>query len=530
MRARTAFALVLALTLAVRIVTALVVTSPGIGDPGYYDDVARAIGRGEGLTSRCLWNLLHLPEALPMPGCAYWGPGVPAIAGSAYALFGPDLRCAQAAMILVSLALSGVALALARRLVEGVGAQAMAGVLIAFHLQIAYFSVTVDTPVPFALFANLCLLPLGLAHAGWAPGFVLAVPGAVAAQLTRADGLLLPLTVFAFALVALARRRIGARTLVAAAAVYGLLVAPWLYRNALAFGTPFPSSALEGIALSEYSDLFKVHTRPTFARFLADGPVKILSDRAAILFHNLETIAFAENKFLFLLALLALPSLARTPLVLPYLAYFAALFFAMSFAFAYQSRFGSLLHSVPALFPLFVAAAVRGSQVGVERVSAWPRGSARRLARTTLAIAPALIALYSALQVVPSVIASGPLAKTYGEFADARTSLREWWDRPGVGGAGVAVMSNDSLDVVTMLGCPVVQEPRDPGLDTVFELAARYRLRYLIVFRSERWSVRSWDQPRYAHAAGELVRVGERPGALSYLRLNGFVIYEFRLR
>lgn len=530
MRARTSFALVLALTLAVRVVIALVITSPGIGDPGYYDDVARAIGRGEGVVSRCLWNLLHLPRELPMPGCGYWGPGVPAIAGSAYALAGPDLRAAQAAMILVSLALSAVALALARCLVEGVAAQSMVGVLIAFHLQIAYFSVTVDTPVPFALFANLCLLPLGLAHAGWAPGFVLAVPGAVAAQLTRADGLLLPLTVFAFAAVACVRRRIGARTLIAAAALYALLIAPWLSRNVQAFGTPFPSSVVEGIALSEYSDLFKVHTRPTLARFLAGGPVKILRERSAVLFHNLETIAFAENKFLFALALIALPSLWRMPLVLPYLVYFAALFLAMSFAFAYQSRSGSLLHSVPALFPLFVAAAVRGAQVGVERVSAWPKGPQRRLARTALAISPALVALYSALQVLPSVLSGGPLARTYGQFADARASLRVWWDQPGVGGPDVRVMSNDSLDIVTMLGCPVVQEPRDPGLDTVFELAARYRLRYLIVVRAQRWSVRAWDQPRYEHTAGALVRVAQRPAELSFLEMKGFVIFEFRLR
>lgn len=519
----------LVVTLGVRLVAMGHVDAAGIGDPNYYDDVAQAFARGEGLTSRCVWNLLALPADLPAPGCGYWGPGVPLVAGLAYRACGTALACAQGAMIALALVLAGFALALASRFALRPGSQLALGLLLAFHLQLTFFSVTVDTPIPFAVAVNACLLPLALAHAGWPPGFYLALPGALAAQLTRADGMLLPVLVFLFASGAWWRGRLSGRALVMLLAVYLAGFGVWLGRNAHAFGTPFPSSMAEGLFLADYSDLFRTHTRPTLARFLALGPQRILADKADALFDNLKTLAFGENKLILACAVLGFPALRRNPLAAPFLAYLASLGLAMTLAFNHQSKFGSLLHSLPSLFPFLGIAALVGVEQGLVRVATWKPGRHRFLARTLLGLAPFLLVMYCALQLVPSLFDPRGIGRPFRELAAVRRNLQEWWSRPGVGGPDVRVMSNDALDLLGMLPALVVQEPRDPGTEAVFELAARYRLKYFVVFRIPRYKSGIWDQPRYAHAKGELVQVGNLPAHLTEVELDGITLYEFRL-
>lgn len=525
---RLALFVALIATLAVKLIAMLPVDAAGLGDPNYYEDIAQSFARGEGLTSRCAWNLMHLPDTLPAPGCAYWGPGVPLIAGLAHTLFGPSVRAAQGAMIALSMLLAALAVLLASRALTSPAGPVFAGLLIAFHLQLTFFAVTVDTPVPFAVAANLALLPLASAHAGWAPGYFLALPGALAAQLTRADGLLLPALVFGFALAGWWRGRLSARALVLMLALYVAGWSVWLVRNERAFGTPFPSSMAEGVLLRDYSDLFRIHSRPSLARFLELGPAKIISERFEVLIDNLGTALFAENLLLVACAALALPALVRDPRAAPFLAYLVALIAAMTLAFPQQSRFGSLLHSLPALFPFLVVSALLGIERGLARIAEWPKGRGRWLARTLFTLAPALLVVYSGIQVLGGALSEQHgLATPFRELAGVRRTLQAWWARPGVGGPDVRLMSNDSLDLLGMLPAPVVQEPRDPGVDAVFELAARYRLRYFVVFRIPRYKTGAWDRPEYTHALGRLLFRENLPATLAQIQLDGIAIYEF---
>lgn len=519
----------LAVTLAVRVLAAGVVEHQGIGDPNYYEDVARAFARGEGLTSRCVWNLLVLPADLPAPGCAYWGPGVPLAIGSAYALFGISSGVAQVTMVLLSLVFAVLALLVCVLFTRTRSSPLVLGLLLAFHLQLSYFSVTTDTPIPFALAVNASLLPLAHAHAGWSPGFFLALPGALAAQLTRADGLLLPGLVFLFAALATWRGRFSRRAFVLLAVLYLAGWGGWLARNRAAFGTPFPSSMVEGLALNDYSDLFLIYQRPSFARLMALGPRRILADKIGGLFDNLRIIFDAQNPLLLALGACALPTLWRDPRARPYLAYLVALVLAMTFAFNHQSRFGSLMHSLPALLPFLGAAALLGREEVLSRIELWQPGRSRFRARALVTLLPWLVVLYTALTTLAGYSSPSGMGHPYQQLRQVRASLRAWWQKPGVGGADVRVMSNDSLDLVNLLPATVVQEPRDPGLDAVFELAARYRLKYLVVFRLQRFTSRPWDQPRYTHARGELVHVGDVPAQLTELDLSGIALYEFRL-
>jgi hypothetical protein len=515
---------VLTAALAVRVALARHIAHPGLGDANYYQDVALACARGEGLTSRCLWNLTWLPPDLVHPACRYWGPGVPLILAAAYRVLGPDVRAGQAAMMLLALALTATGLAVARRLGLAPARQVAAGFLLAFHTQLAYFSVTLDTPIPFAVFANLCLLPLGLAHAGWAPGFALAVPGALAAQLTRADGVLLPLVVLGFAALAVRRGALTGRGLVLVLGLYLAGWVPWLARNQVVFGTPFPSSVADAVALGEYSDLFRVHARPSLAAYLEQGVARIAKDKLAGVAATVETVGLGENKLILAFFPFALISLARQPVAAPYIVYLAALLVAMSVAFNLQSRSGSLLHSLPALFPFLFA----GSLAGLERVCGWfPRRTGRALA----VAGPWLLVLYSALLLAGGLLGSGGVPALGRDARELSGALGRWWRTPGVGGPDVRLMSNDSLDLVGMLPdpVPVVQEPRDPGDAVVFDVAQRYGVRYLVhfVFAGGRYTVRAWDRERHEHAGVVLRRVAELPVLCPTTRLVGVRILRF---
>lgn len=526
---RGALLAALVAALAVRLLALSAIDAAGLGDPNYYEDVGQALARGEGLTSRCVWNLLHLPAALPGPGCGYWGPGVPAVSGLAHALGGPSVRAPQVAILILSLGLSGLAVWLATWFLRDASALTFCGLLMAFHLQITFFAVTVDTPIPFAVAANLCLMPLALAHRGWTPGFFLALPGALAAQLTRADGLLLPVLVFAFAALAWRRNRVTARVLALMVVVYLGGYHVWLVHNLHAFGTPFPSSMAEGVLLADYSDLFRIHTRPSLARLIALGPARLVADKLGGLVESVSTLVFGENKLLLFCAALGFPALAAEPLAAPFLAYFVSLVLALSLLFTHQSRFGSLLHSLPALFPFLVVSALFGLERTRERAATWPPGRRRYLVRTLATLGPGLLLMFSALQVVPALVSPAGVRRPFRELGEVRATVASWWSQPGVGGPDVRLMSNDSLDLLGMVPAPIVQEPRDPGTAAVFELARRYRLRYFVVFRIPRYKTGEWNQPRYTDPGGELVHVADLPAKLGEIELDGIAIYEFRL-
>ncbi|MBI4860431.1 MAG: hypothetical protein HY815_09240 [Candidatus Riflebacteria bacterium] len=528
-----ALALVLTVACAVRLALAAHITGPGIGDAYYYDDVAHACARGEGLTSRCLWNLVQLPRSIPYPACGYWGPGVPALLAGAYALLGPSPMAGKALMMVLALALVALGLFIARRVTDQRRLVVAAGLALALHLQLCYFSVTLDTPVPFALFVNLCLVPLALCHCGALPpatGLMLALPGALAAQLTRADGLLMPIVLFGFAAVHLGRGTVSRRWFVLLVVIYLGAWSVWLHRNQVAFGTPFPSSIAESIAIRDYSELFKIHTRPSVETYLAQGAARIVSDKVDGLIENVKTLLAVENILLVLFVPFAVPRLLRSSFARPFLVYFVLLASSMSFCFNFQSAHGSLLHSLPALFPFMFAA----SMLGVDRLMSWlsrrPRGTPGRwLGRTLLGPAPWLIVLYTALHGLGGLSPDGAVRRASLETARLQAQLASWRRSCSGCAPGSPFMSNDSLTLVGLLGACVVQEPRDPGLDAVFELAARYRIGHLVIFGNDRLGVRPWDGETYRHPTGVLRRVKELAIDCPTLGHRGVTIFHFEI-
>jgi len=501
---------------------------PGIGDPNYYDDVARSLARDEGLKSRCLWNLTSLPPELPYPACGYWGPVLPVLLGVAYRLFGIELRVGQALMVVLALLLCLVGDRVTRLFLKKNTLIVAAGGLLAFHLPMCYFSATLDTPVPFALFANLCLWPLTLAHTGFIPGFFLAIPGALASQLTRADGILLPILVFGFAVRSWRRGDLSNRALALLVMVYLAAWSPWLIRNQIAFSTPFPSSVTQSMALREYSDLFRINTRPSLATFLQRDPGEIVRERIQACISNIRTLMFGENMIPVFLFLIALPTLISNPFAAPFLWYSLLLFLAMSLAFGLQSENGSFMHSVPALYPFLFAGAMEGIDSIFRRVQPGPGPSLfRRVGRTLEGMAPWLLVLFFAVHSSAGFLFPGPFRVAFDELDKVHGTLEEWRTQQEGKDRDWPLMSNDSLALVGLLGNPVIQEPRDPGDDCVFDLARRYRVEYLVLFENVRTMVRPWDRPSYSRGRSSLHRDRRFPLNCPVLGLSGIVIYRF---
>jgi hypothetical protein len=515
---------VLAIALFSRVLFALAITWPGIGDPLYYDDVAHALAEGRGLESRCTWNLLRLPATLPGPACAYWGPGASAIAACGYAVLGPLLKSAQIAMGLVSLGFSLAGLAVARRLLSRESLVLVAGLLLALDVQVGYFSATPDTPIPFALAVTLTLLALARGLEGTPAGFVLAVPFALAAQLTRADGILLPVLVLALAVRETCRRRLTIPNCLVVFALYAALWTPWLLRQRSAFGTPFPSSLSVSVALHDYSDLFRIKTTPTLSAYLVQGPAKILKDKLDAFAANLGTLVLGVNSALLLFFVVGWRSISQHTLAKVYGLYALALLLAMTFVFNFQSISGSLLHSFVALFPFVLCGALSGLDDICARLEAAPKKTVPwRIGRTVRPLGPWLFVLYTAIHMLNALIPESPIRKACTETRMVSAALVPWRAQL----TGKRAMSNDSLDAVGLLPAAFIQEPRDAGTAVVFELARRYKLHYLVFFHIKRYTVRTWDAPVYADGTARLTRVDEVALNCPTLHLTGVSLYAF---
>ena len=66
--------LLLALSLAVRLLTAWLLRQPGYADAYYYAVGARQLSAGQGFDEPFIWNYLDPPPGVSHPGYLYWMP------------------------------------------------------------------------------------------------------------------------------------------------------------------------------------------------------------------------------------------------------------------------------------------------------------------------------------------------------------------------------------------------------------------------------------------------------------------------
>lgn len=486
---------------------ALQTTTPPVMDSYEYFNGAWLLATGSGLQTPYLWNYLSDVQSLPAPAFTYWMP-LPALLAAPFVwLGGPNgaVPAAQPALWVwgaVPMALLGalvpvIAALIAWKASRRAGLAWLAGGLtLGTGLYLIRWS-NIDSYAPFAAATAgaLCFTALGAASSQrrWA---VAAGIAAALAHLTRADGLLVPLTIALWAMVRVVTGAAGdrgpqtadrsldsqyssrrpedprsatARWLGLFIVSYALALSPWLIRNLWVMGSPLGLGGTRTLWMLSYDELFSLDPdRLTATRYLASDLGVQTSAKLEALLGNLATLWVAQGQVLALPAALGAAWLwRRQPLTQLVMLYGIFALAALSLAFTYPGPRGAFLHSGGALVP-FIGA---GAALGADRLVAW--AAARR--RWSASAGPVLLGGFLVLHLsAGAALAAGrPLADTLTPIA---AYLRA--DALLPAGAGAAVVNPPAFYFHT--GRSAIVIPDGPGADLAAALD-RYGLAYAIV-------------------------------------------------
>ncbi len=484
-----AYVLLFALTLAVRIATALPVQQAGYMDASYALHVAENLAMGRSLTEDILWNYLDQPQGLPHPSNQYWMPLPSLLIAPFFAVLGVSYRAAQIPFVVLSLFLPLFAFYLARRVLGRDDYAWMAAVFTLFSGFYMVYWVSPDNFTPFAVSASLCLYAISRgAESGRRRYFVAAGILAGLSHLSRADGILL-LAVPPIALLVLSRkpeagydlRRISVLTLCVLLG-YLLVMSPWFWRNYVTLGTPYPSAGTKTLWLTNYDELFRFADDLTFSRFLAWGIGPILGSKLFAAGLNLVILSFADSQlFLTPFALVGLWQLRRRIELLPFFVFLGLLYAVMTLAFTFPSTRGSMLHSAVALLPFFSVAAPPGIDAAIRWIARWRKGwqlaqaiSFFRIGSIALAV---IISLYIYAPGFFGAVVQG--ASPLWNQRDAQyPEVARWLDQHARGDD--VVMAIDPPSFYNVSHRRAIMIPTD-GVGAIFDAAARYGAKYMIL-------------------------------------------------
>ena len=407
-------ALVFVVALVIRAWAASLLTFPRPEDVAYYVGVARNLLEGHGLTSDAIWSFQTPPLAFPRPAFEVWLPLPAFLMAVPMAIFGPTFAAAQVESVIVG----SLVCVLAWRLAADVAAFRSlpvgrartlaigAGLTCAAYLPLVLASGQPDSTMPFAALVLLgCLLITrlsrrlsleGVREEGIQAfvrraerlvvrrsrvGLALAVVLGLAAM-TRNEALWLGLT-FVLLEWSNARQaysrfsdRLGAWGIrVIPVAFFAFLVfLPWMLRDWVVFGSPLPGQALTNALSLDGRDIFAWQDRPTLARYLAAGPVKLLELRWTGIVHNLTQVLLFLGVPLSVLGLVGLPAIVRwRPSTLsealpsglttidplrPLVMFSVITFLVSSLVFPVSTTWGTFLHAAAAIHVLLVISAL----------------------------------------------------------------------------------------------------------------------------------------------------------------------------
>ena len=535
------------LSLAVRLIVAVLVSRPGYMDAAYYAAGAVQLAQGGGLNEPFLWHYLDDPATLPHPGFLYWMPLPSLLATPFAALFPGSFFALQLPFVLLSALLPLVAYAVAwqatpvlppRVLVAvsvvegGVRRRAWAaGLLILFSGFFFPYWTLPETFAPFALFGSLALWLAGKRGVENGEGMLDAgrwlLVGLLVglAHLTRADGiLLLPVVILPLLVRPQSRTthhvsrltfdvsrltfdvsrltfHVSRFTLVILG--YLLVVTPWFIRNLGLIGAPLSPAGAKTLWLHTYDDMFCYGCDLSPHSYLAWGWGNILRSKLWALGVNLERF-LAEDCLVFLLpfVLIGLYRLRRcSPFALS-LIYLFLIYLTHSLAFTFPGPRGGFFHaSAPVLPFLFVAGAE-----GLDAVVGWVGRRRRWNLRQAQVV-------FTVAMVVAAVAMSG--YATVGKLSawrDADAAYLEigvWLDEQGVPDSTIVMVGNPP-GFWYHAHRPAVVVP-DGDVETLLMVTDRYGVSYVVLDQNRPASLTEFYIGATSHPRLQLVAVwGER--------------------
>jgi len=467
-------------------------------DTTYYWGVARNLAEGRGLVSDAIWSYATPARDpvtgafgffFPRPAFEIWLP-LPSLLGLVPMLVGGST--AHGMTLPVAAVVGALVPVVAWRMAADVAEERAlvterartlavgAGIVAAVSLPLVLPSAHLDSTNPFALPALLaCLVMVRLLRRpperALDPrliglGLLIGVAG-----LARNEAAWVGV---AWALVAFsALRGRGRGSVIRAVAVPGVIavavMAPWLVRNWLTFGSPLPGQAITNAWAITGNEIFAWQHPATAAEYLALGPAAWLEHRVDGFLHNVLDVLLVPGAPIAVVGLVALPWASRFRALRPLLVLALITFLVTTLVFPVQTRWGTFLHaSVPAAVLLLVA-----GLAGLDEELAWV-GRRRGWTRPVAWLAPLFAVFGALLFMVPGVIAYGSQARgTEAAYVDLGRRMAA----AGVPLDGAApVIANHPIWLAEVHRVPALALPDEPAA-SVLDLARAFGARVVVV-------------------------------------------------
>jgi uncharacterized membrane protein len=268
------------LALVARIGAAALVDYAPYTDPAYYTLVAERLATGHGFSVPVIWSFLEVgsrlpnPALLPVPSNGHWMPLTSIVAAAFMAVLGPTWRAGQVPMVLLSTLLVPLTYQVGWELWRRRSVALLGGILAIFAGPLLLYYPTIENFAVFGVAGAASLYAATRAVRTPRPGMWLVASGVLAgvATLARIDGLLL---VVAPAIAWLVLRGWRSPQLwgwgVASAVAFLAVLALWLVRNAMVFGSPLPSAGGHTLWITSYNEQFSIGRPVDAAHYLAWG-------------------------------------------------------------------------------------------------------------------------------------------------------------------------------------------------------------------------------------------------------------------
>jgi len=467
-------------------------------DATYYWGVARNLAEGRGLVSDALWSYVTPARDsatgafglfFPRPAFEIWLPLPSLLALITMTLLGST---AYPATLAVPVLLGAVIPVFAWRIGADLAAERGlpperartlalgTGLVAAVSLPLVLSSAVLDSTAPFGVTAlAACLLgtrllreprgaqvrDLRLVGLGLALGL---------AALARNEAIWVAL---AWAALAWWQGPVGraerARLVLVPAVVALAVVAPWLVRETVTFGSPLPGQAITNAWAITGIEIFAWKEPATLAGYLAAGPAVWLGDRIGGFSHNLLNVLVLPGMPIAAVGLAGLPWVARSRSLRLLVVSAVATFAITTLAFPVQTTWGTYLHAAAPAHVLLVVSGLAALDAGlawVGRRRAWTRPVA--WLGPLFAGAGALLFLGLGIPVYGNnaVATEARYAALAGRFAALGDPLDP----------AVPVISNHPMWVAEANRVRALALPDEP-VSSVLEIARTFGARYLVL-------------------------------------------------
>jgi hypothetical protein len=466
--------------------TAALIHHPGYIDAAYYYDVARNVVAGRGLTEDFVVTYLVPAAHVVHPSNLWWMPGASLLLVPFFWLFGTAWWVAQVPNVLLTGALPALGYAVGRELVGRRRVALGAGLLTI--TSGFYYPLYDPMPDNFGLYAwaaggALLLMSQGL-H-GQPRRFALAGFCCGLAHLARPEApLLLLVAVGAWWWARRPQRapgtsRVPMWSLAGLIGLYLVVMAPWFIRNLLLVGSPLPPGGLQGAWLRQYDDFFSYGLPLTPQSYLAWGLGPIVISKLSALLTTLRQLAAVMDFVLAPFALVGLWGMRRQLGALPWLLYTVGAYAALTLIFTFPSSYGTVLHSMVAVFPFLNVAAIVGLDTAIDwlgtRTGQRARSEERK--RVYLGLAVALSAVLSTFLILANAHAWDATARAY---ANAGRVIARDAAAHGQSRAQLVIMVVDPANYYFETGQHAVMLP-DQQIAVMASVARRDHARYLVL-------------------------------------------------